>query len=142
MKYVIDPTTKFTGCVVTSMTDDVHCDYYGRTIEELRKEHNNPHLTAISIDEVKALVSNYQKELHNGEVVEITEEEYYWLYECLPPARNLRNMFFVGESYYGDIFPFCFKSDGRYFKCYKLLNTPIQKLQDEIKEFISSLKTK
>lgn len=124
------------------MSDDVHCDYYGRTIEQLRIEHNNPNLTTISVEEAKTLISKYQQELHNGAVEEITEEEYYYSYECLPPARNMRDMFFIGEPYYGDIYPFCFKADGRYFKCYKHLNTSIQQLQDEIKEFISSLKSK
>lgn len=56
MKFVIDPSEPFTGAVITQMSDDLHCDYYGKTIEELRIEKNNPKLTAISPEEVANLI--------------------------------------------------------------------------------------
>lgn len=47
---------------------------------------------------------------------EITEERYYELLECLPPARMQSDWFFVGEPYYRNLYALCFESDGRYFQ--------------------------
>lgn len=139
MKYVIDPTELFDGAVVTSMSDDVHCDYSGQTIEELRATHKNRCLQTVSETAVRNLYLEYEDRLHNGPVEEIDEETYYESMNCLPPIRNMSNMFFVGEPYYGNIFPFCFTSNGRYFRCRKRINTPREQLEKEIAVFMDSL---
>lgn len=36
LKFVIDSRC-FRGSCVTSMSDGIHCDYYGSTLEELKK---------------------------------------------------------------------------------------------------------
>lgn len=141
MRYVIDSTKKFDGAVITCMTDNVHCDYDGTTIEQMRVRRNNPHLTTIDNAEMERLYKQYISELHNGQVEEISEEDYYYSYECLPPARSMRDMFFVGEPYYGDVFPFCFTSGGRFFRCRKRINTSITQLREEIAEFMATLTT-
>ena len=140
MQYVIDPTQLFDGSVITSMADGVHCSYTGRTIEQLRKDHDNRCLQVIGEEALRNLYLDYEDRLHNGSVEEIDEETYNYSYECLPPARNMTNMFFVGEPYYGNIFPFCFTAEGRYFRCRKRLNTPREQLVKEIAEFLSTLK--
>ena len=37
LKFVIDSRC-FRGSCVTSLSDGIHCDYYGSTLEELKKE--------------------------------------------------------------------------------------------------------
>lgn len=140
MKYVIDPTVLFDGSVITSMADGVHCTYTGLTIEQLREKYNNPCLQIVGEESIRQLYLQYEERLHNGPVEEIDEEAYIYSYECLPPARNMRDMFFVGEPYYGNIFPFCFKAEGRYFRCRKNINTPREQLEKEIAEFMTSLR--
>ncbi len=142
MKYVIDPTQLFDGSVIISMADGVHCSYTGRTIEQLRKDHDNRCLQVIGEEALRNLYLDYEDRLHNGPVEEIDEETYDYSYNCLPPARNMTNMFFVGEPYYGNIFPFCFMAEERYFRCRKRLNTPKEQLEKEIAEFMSNLKQK
>ncbi|WP_303029168.1 hypothetical protein [uncultured Duncaniella sp.] len=139
MKYVIDPSEPFTGAVITQMSDDLHCDYYGKTIEELRIEQNNPRLTTITPEEVANLVNEHRRKLNTAPFVEIDEERYWDLYECLPPARVLRNCFFVGECYQYDLYPFVFKVGGRFFEGKRVLNTPKEELYAEIQDFHANL---
>ena len=129
MKYVIDPSEPFTGAVITQMSDDLHCDYYGKTIEELR----------ISPEEVANLIKEHRRKLNTAQFVEIDEERYWDLYECLPPARVLRNCFFVGECYQYDLYPFIFKVGGRFFEGKRVVNTPKEELYAEIQEFYANL---
>lgn len=140
MKYVIDPTELFDGSVVTSMADGVHCTYTGQTIEQLRETHNNPCLQIVGAESIRQLYLQYEERLHNGPVEEIDRDTYYDSYNCLPPARNMNNMFFVGEPYYGNIFPFCFTAEGRYFRCRKNIKTPREQLEKEIAEYMATLK--
>lgn len=139
MKYVLDPSVLFTGAVLTSMSDGVHDDYEGKTIEELREIHHNPCLQVMSEESVMSLAKDYEDRLHNGPVEEITEEDYWDSLDCLPPVRNSRDYFFVGEPYYGNIYPFCFKAEGRYFRCRKKVDTPSEQLRKEIDDYMASL---
>lgn len=45
LKFVIDSRC-FRGSCITSMSDGIHCDYDGSTLEELKKQENNPFLIA------------------------------------------------------------------------------------------------
>ncbi len=113
MKYIID-SRYFDGACLTSMSDNLHSDYGGETLEELRKREKNPHLVAVSPGRMSLLVKRYTRALSRP-FREITEERYYDLFECLPPARMGKGWFFVGEPYYGNLYPFCFRSGGRFF---------------------------
>ena len=113
MRYIID-SRYFDGICLTSMSDDLHSDYGGETLEGLREKENNPHLTAVPLKRMELLVRRYTRSLCTP-FLEITEERYYDLLECLPPARMKNGWFFVGEPYYGDLYPFCFRSGGKCF---------------------------
>lgn len=139
MKYIIDPTIQFEGAVVTSLSDDEHSDYGGETLEELKNIHNNPHLTAVSPEKVTELVNEHRKALNKSPFKEIDEDRYYDAMDCLPPARMLRDAFFVGECYQYDLYPFCFKVGDRYFEGRRSLSTPAENLYAEIKEFYDNL---
>ncbi len=139
MKYIIDPTIPFEGAVVTSMSDDIHSDYGGETLEELKASHNNPNLEAVSPEKVTELVNKHRAELNKAPFKEIDEDRYYDAMDCLPPKRMLRDAFFVGECYQYDLYPFCFKVGNRYFEGRRILNTPKETLYAEIKEFYDNL---
>ena len=113
MKYIID-SRYFDGASLTSMSDNLHSDYGRETLDELREREQNPHLTAVSPERMALLVRRYVRSLCKP-FREITEERYYDLLDCLPPERMGSGWFFVGEPYYGDLYPFCFRSHGRFF---------------------------
>ena len=95
MKYIID-SRYFDGACLTSMSDNLHSDYGGETLEELRERERNPHLTTVSPERMALLVRRYARSLCKP-FREITEERYYDLLDCLPPARMGSGWFFVGE---------------------------------------------
>lgn len=139
MKYIIDPSIPFEGAVVTSMSDDIHSDYGGETLEALKKTQNNPNLTAVTLERVAELVNEHRAMLNKTPFKEIDEGRYYDAMDCLPPARMLRDAFFVGECYQYDLYPFCFKMGDRYFEGRRSLSTPAENLYAEIKEFYDNL---
>lgn len=114
MRYVID-SRYFDGSCLSSMCDDTHSDYGRETLQELCERERNPFLVAVSPGKILFLMRRYIRMLCTP-FREITREDYCNLFECVPPARMGRNWFFVGEAYFGDLYPFCFTSDGRYFK--------------------------
>ena len=112
MRYIID-SRYFDGTCLTSMSDDMHSDYGGETLEALREREKNPYLVAVSPVRMTLLVKRYTRALCKP-FHEITEERYYELLECLPPARMQSDWFFVGEPYYRNLYALCFESDGRH----------------------------
>ena len=72
MKYIID-SRFFDGSCLTSMSDDLHSDYGGETLEELREREKNPSLIAVSPGRMALLVKRYSRALSRP-FREITEE--------------------------------------------------------------------
>lgn len=102
-------------------------------MQELRERERNPFLVAVSPEKILFLTRRYVRILCTP-FREITREDYYFLFECVPPARMGRDWFFVGEAYYGDLYPFCFTRDGRYFRGERplyLKDETIKKMIDE-----------
>lgn len=114
MKYIVD-SRYFGGSIFTTMSDDYHCDYCSKTLEELKQKENNYYLTKIDDKRLGVLINRYKKSL-TAYVNEISSDRYWELYNCLPPERVGFNWFFVGEPYFSDLFPFCFTISGKYFK--------------------------
>ena len=132
MRYIID-SRYFDGACFTSMSDDRHSDYGGETLEELREREKNPHLVAVSPGRISLLAKRYTLALSRP-FQEITEERYYELFECLPPARMGSGWFFVGEPYYGDLYPFCFRSRGRFFQAERSIRLSNAGISRQIRE--------
>ena len=130
LKYVID-SRYFDGTCLTSMSDGFHNDYGGETIEELRIRENNPYLKAVTPSDIDKKLRLYNQSLSEP-FKEITEEDYYDLLDVLPPLRMRQNSFFVGEPYYGNMYSFCFTSQGRYFKGLRSVLTPQSELDSQI----------
>lgn len=132
MKYIID-SRYFDGTCLTSMSDDRHNDYGGETLEELHEREKNPYLIAVSPGRMSLLAKRYTRALSRP-FREITEERYYDLFECLPPARMGSGWFFVGEPYYGDLYPFCFRSRGRFFQAERSIRLSDAEIFRQIRE--------
>lgn len=132
MKYIVD-SRYFDGTCLTSMSDNRHSDYGGETLEELRIRKRNPHLIAVTLKRVNLLVKRYQNALQMP-FKEITEERYWDLFDCLPPARMGNAFFFVGEPYYGNLYPFCFKAEGRFFTARRNIHLTNEEIYRQIRE--------
>lgn len=132
LKFIID-SRFFRGTCITSMYDGIHSDYGGETLDELKVRENNPFLIAVSDNTINKMIRIYEKSLC-GPFSEITEEDYYDSMDVLPPIRLKRNSFFVGEPYYGSLYPFRFTTCGRYFKGLRSVRTPQAELERQMNE--------
>jgi hypothetical protein len=138
MKYILDPE-KFDGSVLTTMRDDIHSDYGGETLEELRTRENNPKLQALTVEELEPIYKQYEESLCKP-FKEISKEKYWNLLECLPPKRYNGNRFFMSECYYGNLYRFCFKLRGKYYSALRSILLTDEELTIQIKEFGQSIK--
>lgn len=132
LKFIID-SRFFRGSCITSMSDGIHSDYGGETLEELKTDENNPYLIAVSSNTINKMLRIYEESLC-GPFSEITKEDYHDSMDVLPPIRLKRNSFFVGEPYYGNLFPFRFTIGGRYFKGLRSVRTPQAELERQMNE--------
>ncbi len=139
MRYVID-SRYFDGVCLTSMRDDVHDDYNGLTLEELRERENNPHLIVITPEQIMHKLDQCEKAMMQP-FAEITEERYYDLMDCVPPKRMIRNGFFVGEAYSGNLHDLCFRLGKRYFKALRPITLSAKEIACQINEFATKLNT-
>lgn len=127
LKFVID-FQFYRGYCLTSLSDGMHSDYGGETLEELRIQENNPYLVVISPDEIYKRNRIYEQSLC-APFREITEEDYDNYLNVLPPIRYTGRFFFVGEPYSGSLYPFCFTVGGRYFKGLYSVRAPKDELE-------------
>ena len=98
LKYVID-SRYFDGTCLTSMSDGFRNDYGGETIEELRIRENNPFLITVTQSRINKMLRIFYNSLE-APFREITEEDYFYLMDVLPPLYLKEDSFFVGEPHY------------------------------------------
>ncbi|GAB6013320.1 hypothetical protein [Viscerimonas tarda] len=139
LKFILDPAN-FDGAALASMSDGIHSDYGGETPEELRIRENNPALQALSLEEQIPVIERYEQSLCKP-FEEITEERYWDLLECVPPKRFDGNRFFVGECYYGNLYRFCFRLNGKYYSALRSIILTDKEIEEQIREFEKSVKT-
>ena len=132
LKFVIDSRC-FRGSCVTSMSDGIHCDYYGSTLEELKKQENNPFLVTVTRNAIHKRSRIHDKSLCRP-FREITEENYYNCMNELPPVRLKRHSFFFGEPYHGSLYMFCFTIGKRFFRGLRPVMTPQAELERQMNE--------
>jgi hypothetical protein len=108
------------------------------TLEALREREKNPYLVAVSPVRMTLLVKRYTRALCKP-FHEITEERYYELLECLPPARMQSDWFFVGEPYYRNLYALCFESDGRYFRAERPIRLSNAEIYRQIREHMEKV---
>lgn len=131
IKFVVD-SRYFDGCCITSMSDGIHCDYENRkTLEELKTDMDNPHLIAVTANTIRKMVHIHDQGLCHP-FTEITKEQYYDKLDVLPPIRHTKHSFFIGEPCSGDVYPFCFNRNGRYFTGLRSVRTPAKELERQM----------
>lgn len=130
MRYVID-SRYYRGSAVAVFSDDAHNDSEpGETLEMLQQRCKNPHLTAVTPERLAFLQRRYRRSLQEP-FREIGREEYYRLYNAMPPLRSVRNeRFFAGEAYLDDLHLFCFRLAGRYFAAVRSTRLNDRELKD------------
>ena len=138
MLLVID-SRYFDSVIVTSMRDDVHSDYGGETLQELRDRYSNPHLITVTPERIAFMLKRYDKALSQP-FEEISQERYYDLMDYVPPKRFSRNRFFVGEAYSGEMYDLCFRIGDRYFKALRDIRLSDEEITSEINAFAKKLK--
>lgn len=134
LKYVID-SRYFDGTCLTSMSDGFRNDYGGETIEELRIRENNPFLITVTQSRINKMLRIFYNSLE-APFREITEEDYFYLMDVLPPLYLKEDSFFVGEPHYVNIYPFCFERNGHYFQGLRSIKTPPNELDRQIDQYM------
>ena len=138
-RYVVNPF-RFTGAVITSMSDGIHSDYdKGETLDMLRERHKTPWLTTVTVEEIHAMIIKYQTSLQTP-FEEITEHKFWDLLGCVPPKRQRSGSFFVGEAYYGNIYRFCFELNGKYYSALRDIRLTDEELYKQRRKFARMLK--
>lgn len=113
-RWVLDPD-RFEGAYcLTVMSDGVHCDYNGRTLDELRKDNDNPNLQALRWSETSNVLKAYEQKLQQP-FEEISQERFNRMLNELPPARMIQDGFFYGEACFATLYPFYFTRHERYY---------------------------
>ena len=140
LKYVID-SRYFDGTCLTSMSDGFRNDYGGETIEELRIRENNPFLITVTQSRINKMLRIFYNSLE-APFREITEEDYFYLMDVLPPLYLKEDSFFVGEPHYVNIYPFCFERNGHYFQGLRSIKTPPNELDRQIDQYMKIMNRK
>ena len=139
MRYIID-SRFYRGYIVALMHDDVHNDNdKEETLEALRIRHNNPNLIAITPERLQVLYKRYRESIITP-FLEITEERYNELLNCLPPLRMTQYSFFAGGEIYNDLYLFCFTASGRFYCGERSIRLTTDELIQLINEHTGKLK--
>ena len=104
-RYVVNPF-RFTGAVITSMSDGIHSDYdKGETLDMLKVRHKTPWLTTVTVEEIHAMIIKYQTSLQTP-FEEITEHK---LDVYKRQAQEACGILFKDKKK----LPSCFRLDGK-----------------------------
>jgi len=143
IRYIIDKEKGFQGYVENTIGENgiVHYTDY-LNFEEYVKQKGNRNLIIINSRELEEEIKKYKKS-QMEEFKEITEKEFYDLYECLPPMRlKTRNgafSFFISEAWNLTLHTFCFQYGDKYYKGIRDILQTDEELGNEIKEFINKI---
>lgn len=118
--YIIDPVKGFNGSVENTIGEDGIVHYTSElNFEEYRKEKGNENLIVIDSGRLEKEIEKFKRSQMKV-FEEISHEEFYRLYEVLPPKRIFKRdgafSFFVGEPWNMTLYTFCFKSGDKYYK--------------------------
>lgn len=131
----------FSGVCLTVMSDGLHSDSTGETLEELRIRKDNPYITALSPRQMEKRMRLYRQALC-APFEEITKKEYLERLNVLPPIRKREDSFFLSEPYYGELAEFCFTRENRFFKGIRSVCTPQAILDKEADRHMELIRRK
>lgn len=123
------------------MSDGLHSDSSGETLEELRIRKDNPYITALSPRQMEKRMRLYRQALC-APFEEITKKEYLERLNVLPPIRKREDSFFLSEPYYGELAEFCFTRENRFFKGIRSVCTPQAILDKEVDRHMELIRRK
>lgn len=122
------------------MSDGIHNDYdKGETLDMLKVRYKAPWLVKVTVEEIHAMIIKYQASLQTP-FEEITEREFWDLLGCVFPKRRHSGSFFVGESYYGSIYRFCFELNGKYYSALRNIRLTDEEVYKQRRKFARMLK--
>lgn len=136
-KWVFDPD-RFDGACITVMSDGLHSDYGGETLDELQLRYGNSRLQALGWPETSNVFKVYEKKLQRA-FEEITEEVFPRMLGELPPARMIQGGFFFGEAYYARLYTLYFTRNGRYYCGLRDITSSDAALFEEIDKYIETI---
>lgn len=131
----------FSGVCLTIMSDGLHSDSTGETLEELRIRKDNQFITALSSRQMEKRMRLYRQALC-APFEEITKKEYLERLNVLPPIRKREDSFFLSEPYYGELAEFCFTRENRFFKGIRSVCTPQAILDKEVDRHMELIRRK
>lgn len=134
--YIVDPAeflkTAITQSIMQAPGDEVPTkdNYRGLTLEEYKVAVNNPNLVAMTWDELMPLHEQYKEGLQ-GPWEEISQKDYNFAMDCLPPQRmrdlsDRFRIFYMQEAYTADLHSH-YVWDRREQKYYKVLRSKFTK---------------
>lgn len=90
----------------------------------------------ISEEEFNKAEREYELSLCN-DWTEITESQYEYALEVLPPLKWHNGGFFISEPMCGMVYGFYQEWHGKYYTSLQIITTPRQKIVDNLMEYIS-----
>jgi len=139
--YIIDKVKGFRGFVETTVGEDGIVHYTDSlTFEEYKKVKGNENLVIIDEEQLEEETRKYKRSRMKV-FEEIPEEEFYRLYECLPPVRPRKRCgafsFFMQEADILSLHTFCFKYNGKYYKGVRDIEQKERELEHDIQTFLT-----
>ena len=101
IRYVIDKRRIAGGCL-TKMSDGTHCDYSGKTLEQLRSDYPAAELAVVDRRTLMRRQRAFDRALQTP-FERISQEAFVRAFERMPPERTGRDWFFLGERYHGTL---------------------------------------
>ena len=141
-KYIIDGKKEFRGVVENEIREDgIVCYTDNLNFEEYKRSVNNPDLIVIDQKQLDDMIYKYKRSRMKV-FEEITEEEFYDKYECLPPRRIKKkdgafSFFMGGGALELTLQNFYFKYKGKYYYGIRDLEEKEDYLDHQVKAFIT-----
>ena len=130
LKFIIDTSKPFRGWTQSIILDDGTVAYTdGLTFEEYQ-EKKGDHYKAISEAELHELIDKYERELQKP-WQEISSEEYWDAYECLPPIYN-SPFWFISEATYGNLHSCFIEINDKYYTALRPITMGTKELFTEL----------
>lgn len=112
----------------------------GLTFEEYQEQKGTPLKIATS-EELQKLWENYEKSFDNKPFEEITQNQWEYSLECLPPVKYTRfgrkdSFFFISEAYTGDLHSLYVEKNGKFYTALRNIKTPAKDIINSINKLI------
>ncbi len=129
LEFVIGPEG-YKGFCQSVLTDGVS-SYTGKTKDEFLAEG----CTVVDGDGLYEIVKAFENSI-SGQWKEITEEQYEYALNVLPPLMWYNGGFFISEADTGTVHAFYQRLNGKYYSCEYSIYKPRDEIMNSLLEFI------